>query len=129
MAQHAKAKAAGITIKPAGKAYVPSDVRERRDMIKNFLANEKLLEGCNDKLMKVLSGDQTGFSADEARRFVLDFLLPEIDRDRDEKVASKEQRKERPAGAGIDKTGDYWKPEIENSLKDSALKPTKNTRE
>ena len=60
MAQNAKAVAAGIKIKPAGKKYQASDVRERRDMIKNFLdpLNTKThLDPCNDKLMKVLVSD------------------------------------------------------------------------
>ena len=102
-------------------------------MIKNFLdpLNEKKhLDPCNDKLMKVLVSDsQTGFSSDEARRFILDFLLPEIDRERDENVAAGKIKKERPAGAAIDKEDAYWKGEIENSLKESGLKPTKNSRE
>lgn len=84
MAQ-SKAAAAGIKIKSAGERYRPSDVRERRDMIKNFLANGSHLDSCNDKLFKVLVAEsQQGFTADEARRFVVDFLIPEINRDRDE---------------------------------------------
>ena len=60
---------------------------------------------------------------------MLDFLLPEIDKDRDESVAGGKIKKERPAGAAIDKEDAYWKGEIENSLKEAGLKPTKNSRE
>ena len=56
MAQ-SKAAAAGIKIKPAGKPYCPSDARERRDMIKTFLARPEHLKVCNDKLFKVLVAD------------------------------------------------------------------------
>ena len=99
-----KAAAAGIKVKPAGPIYKPSDVRDRRDMIKNFLANPSHLDTVNDKLFKVLlSEGQQGFSSDEARRFVLDFLIPEIDRDRDQVVAANKAVKKRPAGATIDK--------------------------
>ena len=35
-----KAQGAGIKIKPAGAAYQPSDARDRRDQIKNFLKND-----------------------------------------------------------------------------------------
>ena len=56
MAQ-SKAAAAGIKIKPAGERYRPSDVRERRDMISNFLAKPALVDAANDKLFKVLVSD------------------------------------------------------------------------
>ena len=49
-----KAAAAGIKVKAAGPKYAPSDVRERRDQIKNFLANSSHVDVCNDKLFKVL---------------------------------------------------------------------------
>ena len=99
MAQ-SKAAAAGIRVKPAGPVYKPSDVRDRRDMIKNFLANPNHLDFVNDKLFKVLVADSTqGFTSDEARRFVLDFLIPEMDKDRDQTVQSNKAVKKRPQGA------------------------------
>ena len=127
MAQ-SKAAAAGIKIKPAGAKYQPSDTRERRDTIKTFLARPELLKICNDKLFKVLVADnQSGFTADEGRRFVLDFLIPEINADRDDAVKRNKQVKKRPST--IDQEDAYWKNEVEGGLKDIGLKPTKNTRD
>ena len=99
-------------------------------MIKNYRATPTLMEGTNDKLFKVLVSDsQQGFSGEEARRFVLDFLLPEMDKDRDAEVKKNRQVKKRPAGANIDKEEKYWKDEIEGSIKDVGLKPAKNSRD
>ena len=52
-----KAVKAGIKEKPAGEIYRPSDVRERRDMIKNFVAKKEFVEAANDKLFKVMVSD------------------------------------------------------------------------
>ena len=85
---NAKAQAAGIKIVPTDDPpYRPSDSRERRDMIKNFLKNPKMVDVVMEKLFKVMVADGAqGFTNDEARRFAIDFLLPEIDKDRDEEV-------------------------------------------
>lgn len=99
MAQSAKAKAAGIPYKAAGPRYKPSDVRERRDMVRTFLAEPELMDSCCEKLFKVMVTDgQQGFTTDDARRFVQEFLLKEIDVDRDEEVKKNKQDKKRPAG-------------------------------
>ena len=57
MVQPSKAQQAGIKILPAGPAYRPNDVRQRRDMIKNFLAVPGLIDLCCEKLFKVMVTD------------------------------------------------------------------------
>ena len=105
-------------------------MRDRRDMIKNFLETPAHLNFANEKLFKVLVADQQGFTADEARRFVQDFLIPAIDADRDEYVAANKTVKKRPPGApNIDKDDNFWKQEVEAGVKVASLKPTKNTRD
>ena len=99
-------------------------------MIKNFLETPALVNGLNDKLFKVLVADQQGFTADEARRFVQDFLIPAIDADRDDYVAANKTVKKRPPGVpNIDKDDNFWKQEVEAGVKVASLKPTKNTRD
>ena len=128
---NAKAQAAGIKIVPTDDPpYRPSDSRERRDMIKNFLKNPKMVDIVMEKLFKVMVADGAqGFTNDEARRFAIDFLLPEIDKDRDEEVKGNRQLKKRPAGINIDRDEQFWKNEIDESMKQANLKPNKNTRD
>ena len=48
-------------------------------MIRCFLSCPELLEGCCEKLFKVMVTDgQQGFTSDDARRFILEFLMKEI---------------------------------------------------
>ena len=82
-----RAAAAGIKVLPAGPAYRPNDIRQRHDMVRCFLACPELLDFCCEKLFKVMVTDgQQGFTSDDARRFVLEFLMKEIIQDRDEEV-------------------------------------------
>ena len=60
----------------------------------------------------------------------MDFLIPEIDKDRDEAVKANKALKKRPAGAPtIDKEEQFWKGEFESASKEVSLKPTKNSRD
>ena len=130
MVQPSKAQQAGIKILPAGPAYRPNDVRQRRDMIKNFLAVPGLIDMCCEKLFKVMVTDgQQGFTSDDARRFVLEFLMREILQDRDEEVKQNNQVKKRPAGVDPDKDENFWKTQVEEAIKSSGLKANKNNRD
>ncbi len=58
----------------------------------------------------MVTDGQTGFASDDARRFVLEFLVPGIAEDRDEEVKSNRQVKKRPAGiTDIDQEENFWK--------------------
>ena len=117
--------------RPAGPPYRPSDVRQRRDMIKNFLAVPELLDSCAEKLSKVMITEgQQGFATDDARRFVLEFLFKAIFDDRDEEVKANRQVKTRPKGVpDADREENFWKQQIEEAIKDTGLKSNKNSRD
>ena len=99
-------------------------------MIKNFLALPELLEACCEKLFKVMVTDgQQGFTSDDARRFVGEFLMKEILADRDEEVKQNNQVKKRPAGVDPDKDENFWKSQVDEAIKASGLKANKNNRD
>ena len=100
-------------------------------MVKAFLAEPALLDGCCEKLFKVMVTEgQQGFTGDDARRFVEQFLLKQIFEDRDEEVKRNRQLKPRPQGVpDIDRDENFWRQQIDESVKDTGVKATKNNRE
>ena len=58
---------------------------------------------------------------------MLEFLIPEINADRDDAVSKNKLVKKRPSN--IDQEDNFWKGEIDAGLKETGLKPTKNNRD